>query len=401
MTVREISAPDKTLAWGLLALVLTGLTVLASASHTAGEGLFTSLLNRQLGWIGIGCVAALIIWVLPMRLLERGIIPFYTLSVLLLLLVLFIGRGPAGRWLVFLGVRFQPAELAKAATLLMLVRWLSRDQCFAFQFSGMAGAFFWVAVPGALVAVEPDLGTSLVFVVIGVAVLFWRGLPGRWMLWPAWGLVSGAAGFQHILFLSFLMVTLTGAVVQKTRRRFWGVAFFVSLCCGLLGQAAWQRLPVYQKLRVESFLSSDVDPHGSSYQVIQSKIAIGSGKMMGKGFGRGTQTQLKFLPEHHTDFIFSAMGESFGLGGVTFILMLWGGVLWRVVRLAERRDSLSERLMLFGLAALWGFQVIVNIAMTVGWAPVTGLPLPFFSYGGSAMVINMALSVYALKCTVR
>lgn len=401
MTVRESRIPDRVLALALLLLLAVGVVVLASATHRADGPLVNMLMGRQLAWIGLGMALVLLLQMAPMPLLRRSIPPVYCISLILLLAVLWAGRGPAGRWLIWGSLRFQPAEAAKAATLLMLAHWLSRADRPLLQFSSLAGAVWIAGVPFVLVLLEPDLGTALVFAVLGLAVLIWRGLPAHWLTWPFWGAIAGIIGFFHILFFALLIVTLLRAVFHKRSRRFWRHVFVVTLISGMALPALWRHLPAYQKLRMESFLSADADAHGAGYQVIQSKIAIGSGGVYGKGFGRGTQTQLRFLPEHHTDFIFSALGEGFGLLGVTLALILWGCVLWRLLYNAERRDNLFERLFLFGLTAIWGFQTAINVAMTVGWAPVTGLPIPFFSYGGSAMVVNMGLAAVALKCTRR
>ena len=232
-------------------------------------------------------------------------------------------------------------------------------------------------------------------------MLWWRGLEPRWLGWAVLPLAGGLLGGFRPAWLAVMAVLAVLTVLKRRHRKTWLAALILVALSGHALPKVWQGLPAYQKSRVHLFLGLKSDPRGAAYQVIQSKVAIGSGGLLGKGFGRGTQTQLRFLPEHHTDFIFSVLGEEFGFLGVALALIAMGGLLGRLVYLAERHPWPWARLVLMGIGSIWGFQGLINIAMTVGWAPVTGLPLPFFSYGGSAMLVNMGLAALALKVSKR
>lgn len=342
--LRRLSGVDWSPLLVALLLASVGLVIVHSASAELG----VDLMARQLAWIGIGLLAALVIMGVDYQLLKEYAVPIYGLAVVALGLVLVVGSGPGGatRWLVFGGLRFQPSELAKLATVLLLTRYLAsfNSQYLGWRQVFMAGAI--VAPPMTLIVFEPDLGGALLFVPVLVAMLL-------------------VAGVRLRLMVVIGLVTL------------------------LVGGALWHfGLQDYQKERVQAFLQPEADPLGSGYQLRQSKIAVGSGQLTGRGYLQGTQSQLRFLPERHTDFIFAVLAEEWGFLGVLSILGLYGLLMSRAVRIATRARDRAGILLVSGVVSLLGFHVLYNTAMVIGLVPISGIPLPFVSYGGSFMLVS-------------
>jgi rod shape determining protein RodA len=379
---------DWPLALATLGLIVIGLLTVYSA--TSIPGAHQGLWMKQLVWFGIAFVAAWVVAAIHFRLYDSLAWPLYGVSLLLLVAVLTIGTSRLGarRWIEVGPLQFQPSEIAKLATTFVLARFFDNARI------DLARARWWVPpllimlVPFALVAKEPDLGTAMSFPAMLVAMYFWAGMP------PSRLLLGLSPVFNVVLFF------LTGTVA-------WFVGLFAVLLAfarprlGLLlaivalnGVVAfemphlWGRLHDYQKRRIETFINPEHDPYGAGYQIIQSKIAIGSGGVLGKGYLKGSQKALAFLPMRHTDFIYSVVGEEFGLLGALAAVLLYGVVIIRGYRLAAvARDGFAG-LMVVGVVTALFFHVMVNILMTVGWAPVTGVPLPFLSYGGTALIVN-------------
>ncbi|MCK5146639.1 rod shape-determining protein RodA [bacterium] len=388
---------DRQLLAGLALLLIVGLVALSSATYLLKSGDGLSVINRQLLWIGVGVAGAIFFSLTPLNIIRRLTLPGYLLSLFLLVFVLIAGHGPAGRWLVFAGISFQPAEAAKIASLLMLTSWLASREHRIGNGGTLTGAALIILLPFLLISMQPDLGTALVFIVLGLGMFFWIGVPGHWFLFGLIPIIGGALGFYQVLFFLLLLIILVTALWKRKYRRKLILIFCVFAASGWIVPHLWDSMPQYQKARITSFVGLNADVRGAAYQVIQSKIAIGSGGLAGKGFGKGTQTQLRFLPEHHTDFILSAFAEEFGFIGIILVIGLWMFVLWRCIRQAEHQDLLWNRFLIMGVSIIWGFQWMVNLCMVVGWAPVTGLPMPFFSYGGSAMVVNLCMAGLAVR----
>jgi len=285
-------------------------------------------------------------------------------------------------------MQFQPSEIAKLATTFVLARFFDHSRVDLKKARWWVPPLFIALVPFALVAKEPDLGTAMSFPAILVAMYFWAGMsPGRLLLglspvfnvalffvtgsvwWFAGGFAVLLAFVRPRLTLLLAIVALNGLVAYQTPH-------------------LWGRLHDYQKRRIETFVNPENDPYGAGYQIIQSKIAIGSGGVLGKGYLKGSQKALAFLPMRHTDFIYSVVGEEFGLLGALTAVLLYAVVIIRGYRLAViARDGFASLLAVGVVTALF-FHIMVNILMTVGWAPVTGVPLPFLSYGGTALIVN-------------
>jgi rod shape determining protein RodA len=371
-----------------LGLVAIGLAMVYSA--TSVPGAHQGLWQRQLLWAGFALLAGWLAAVVPLRVYDSLAWPFYGVALLLLVLVLVMGTSAMGarRWLEIGPLRFQPSEVAKIATVVLLARRFDDPKLDLRRMRDWLPPLVLVLVPFALVAKEPDLGTSLSFPVILVAMLFWAGMPlGNLLLGlsPVFNValffLTGSIGWFVALFVG---------VAALARPRLPVLALFVAVNAAVAVSMPriWNHLEDYQKRRIETFLNPDHDPSGSGYQVIQSRIAIGSGGVVGKGYLRGTQKALAFLPMRHTDFIYSVVGEEFGFLGSLTVVLLYAVIVLRGFRLAVAARGTFASLLAVGLVAALFYHVMVNMLMTIGWAPVTGLPLPLLSYGGTALIVN-------------
>jgi len=342
------------LDWSLIvstALVsMAGLIVLYSAGFQKDLGISPPM-QRQLLNLGIGFLAFIFCMLVKSSFWYRWAYPIYAFCCILLVVVLFKGTaaGGAARWIDFGGVRVQPSEFMKLGLIITLAKVLSsanapRDGYTLVKLILPAIVIF---VPFELVRMEPDLGTALgLFLVSGTMLL--------------------VAGIQRKTFIR--LITL-------------GVVLLVPL---------WTLLKDYQRQRIMTFMSPEQDPLGAGYHAIQSKIAVGSGMLTGKGFLEGTQTQLRFLPEQTTDFIFSVLAEEWGFMGTASILALYGFLIYRIFRIAQRSSEAFPAFIAVGVAGLIFWQIVVNIGMVTGIMPVVGLTLPLLSFGGSSVLTVLA-----------
>jgi rod shape determining protein RodA len=385
---------DMPLLLAALALVTIGLLTVYSATSIPGahQGLWT----RQLVWALAAFAIAWLVAALHYRAYDALAWPLYAISLALLAAVLVMGSSALGakRWLDLGPLRFQPSELAKVATVLVLARRFDQEKLDLRRFTQWFPALLLTLVPFALVAKEPDLGTSLSFPVILVTMYYWAGM-------PAGRLILGLSPVvQAVLFLVTdsqwwdggvaLALLALGAGLGRPRPRAFMLAT-VLLLNGVVFVALPQvsnHIADYQKRRIETFLNPGSDPYRAGYQVLQSRIAIGSGGLKGTGYLKGTQKGLAFLPMRHTDFIFSVVGEEWGLLGTLTVVLLYGLLVLRGFRLALAARSSFASLLAVGVVSGLFYHIMVNILMTIGWAPVTGLPLPLISYGGTALVAN-------------
>ena len=367
-----------------------GIAMIFSAGQVEVRSEATGIWVRQSVWLGVAIVAFVIASRVPPRFIEWVSPWLYGASLALLVIVLPFGTGPQGSWLDLGPGRLQPAEVAKLGTIFMLARSLGgKDQ----DFQGLSRLWKPVAivlVPFALVLLQPDLGSALIFGVILIAALFWAGVPLLKIFLLVSPAVSLLLGFNGFVWGAWFLVI---AAVLYFHRPFVlesvGV-ILANFAAGALTIPLWNSLAEYQQNRLVVFLDPEVDPRGAGWHLIQSKVSIGSGGMFGQGFAGGPQKRLAFLPEQHTDFIFSVVGEELGFLGVVTFLALFGLLLWRVLKIAIESPDDFGSAVTFCLFAVLFAHLVVNLGMTVGLMPITGLPLPLVSYGGSFLLLLYA-----------
>lgn len=315
----------------------------------------------------------------------------YTLTCIMLILVMVAGVEVNGAqsWLNFAGFNFQPSEFAKLGIIITLAALLHQQD--ASKLSSIFRAIAITAIPWALIFLQPDLGTSLVFGAITLTMLYWANADLGWILLMLSPVVS-AFLFNIFLpaWLIFIILMILIAWVTLPERALGAIStLFINYVAGKLGGFLWGLLKQYQKDRLTLFLDPEKDPLGGGYHLIQSRIAIGSGKLWGNGFLQGTQTDLNFVPEQHTDFIYSAIADQFGFVGSILTLIVFWLICWRLIVIAMTAKDNFGSLLAIGVLGMIAFQTIVNIAMTVGLAPITGIPLPLLSYGRSSLLTNL------------
>jgi len=381
---------DSGLLASALLLTLSGLFVVYS---TGGS---THLIRQLLFLVpaGIGFAVALL---LPRRILLGTALPLYGLTLVLLILVFLIGTGPGSRrWFELGPVMFQPSELAKLATVVMLARYLSERRELTFSFRDLALPVLLVLGPALAILAEPDLSTALVLAAVLAAMLYWSGLAPLELLLLFTPLISFAAGFSLWLWLPFFVLLGAVMLVRTTILRTIA-ALATSTFFGLLSPLSLRLLKGYQADRIRNFLAPWFDPHGVGWNAIQSRIAIGSGRLLGKGFLHGTQNRLGFLPNRHTDFVFSCIGEEFGFLGSMTLLGLFALLVYRFFAIGRASRDRFASLICVGSGAIIAYQVFVNVGMLLGLLPITGITLPFISYGGSSLVLTWTLVGLAMN----
>jgi rod shape determining protein RodA len=384
--------------WPLLVsamlLSLYGLAVVYSAGQTDDPGVAARAWQRQIMWFALGIGGAYAVSRASVRMLEWMAVPLYIITIVLLFSLLFIGSGggtaaSTKSWLSIGGFRLgQPSELAKVTVVLMLGKVLASTKDPPKTMVELWKPALVVGIPWVLILGARDLGTSLVFVGIFFAMLFWSGISWRLLILIASPVVSLLLGFTTPGWAAWFLL-LVGLVIWYKPYLWEGVFIITSnVAMGVVAPLLWEGLKPYQRERFQSFLNPSIDARGAGYHVIQSQTAIGSGGMFGQGYLEGSQKRLAFLPEQHTDFIFAVLGEELGFAGVTLALALFLTLFLRIVRIAERANDGFSSMVAFGLLASWFVHVLVNIGMTVQLMPITGIPLPFFSYGGTFMLAS-------------
>jgi len=358
----------------VLLLVVYGSVLVNSAVSGMDAG--PSMFKRHLFGLAVGMIPLVVMWAFDYRKLQAWVGPLLILDALLILSPRIPGLGDAAKgatsWLQIGGIRlFQPSEPAKLVTIIVMAAVIARYQGKIDRPGDIAKILGVLAVPLGLIMLQPDLGTGLVFVAITAGMLLIGGLS------PKWFVTLGLAG-----------VLLVGGM-------FW-------LDSAVDKASGEDRLiKRYQLDRLMVFLDPAVDPKGAGYNLEQSKIAIGSGELTGKGLGSGTQGNLNFLPERHTDFIFSVLGEELGFIGVIILLGLYLVLLVTSLEISTSSKDLFGALIVVGIISMWTFQILENVGMTVGLMPITGIPLPFMSFGSSFMVTNMMATGMLLSVWTR
>ncbi|NOY85280.1 MAG: rod shape-determining protein RodA [Nitrospirae bacterium] len=360
-----LSRYDKLLFVVLFLILAIGVLSIYSVTGGTLERSKTPFYLKQISWIIVGWIIFLVMAWVDYREMARFAYPIYGITLFLLVLVPLIGRTGMGarRWLSVGAFSFQPSELVKIGLLFALAKHFSDH----YPNGGLdlkrlliSGSFLFI--PFVLILKQPDLGTALSVSIIFISMLFVIGLRSRFLIYSS---------------------------------------LITAMLSPFIGQLVWNNLKTYQKRRLFTFINPMEDPTGTGYQIIQSKIAIGSGGLFGKGFLEGTQSQLKFLPERHTDFIFSVLAEQWGFVGVLVLFVLFFLVILWAVDVAVKAKDLLGTLLAVGIIGLIFFYFFVNVGMTLGVMPVVGVPLPLVSYGGSAMVTTLGMLGLLLNIKVR
>lgn len=392
----RVAALDKGLGATCVALAGIGLAALYSAGLTDVPSAASGMWERQAIWLVAGLVAGILVYRVSPRLLEWAAPAVYGAAILLLVITLIFGTGAgtaAGTksWLAIAGVRIgQPAELAKLAVILMLARHLGSRREAPTTLRDLIPSCLIAGAPAALVALQPDLGSAVVFLALLFAALFWVGTNPWLLLLLASPIISLMLAFSVQSWGPWIIV-VTVLIIWLRPYVFEGVSIWLAnVAMGVVALQLWARLAPYQQNRLLSFLNPESDPRATGWHIIQSKVAIGSGGLFGKGFADGTQKRLAFLPAQHTDFIFSVVGEELGFLGVTVVIGLFALLLLQLAGIARRATDPFSSLVAFGVVGMIFAHVLENIGMTVGLMPITGIPLPFFSYGGSFMITMCA-----------
>ncbi|MGI8873707.1 MAG: rod shape-determining protein RodA [Egibacteraceae bacterium] len=345
--VRQV---DPILLLASLALSAFGLFMIFSATHhsLAAQGAETFFfVNRQLIALGLGLVGMVAVCAFDYRLYRAWAPVFYVVAVVMLIVTAATGEtvNASRAWIVVGGFQFQPAEIAKPALILMLAALFQERREEALGLRALIEAVVIAAVPIGLILLQPDLGTAIVFVAITFGVLLLARVRVRYMV---------ALGVIGVL--------------------------------AMVGAHQLNVLKEYQVARLTTFLGAETDLQGSDYNVNQAQIAVGSGQFSGQGYLQGSQTALSYVPENHTDFIFTVVGEELGFLGAGLVLGLFGLLLWRAMRTAATSRDTFGTLICAGVISVFAFQLFINVGMSIGIMPVTGLPLPFVSYGGTSLI---------------
>ncbi|MFW6006424.1 MAG: rod shape-determining protein RodA [Bacillota bacterium] len=355
----------------VILLLLVGLLAISSAVEVnkpnSGGIIY---LQKQIAAIFIGIVVAVLLQFYDYKVFKNYSNIFYGITLILLVYILFAAETVAGgkRWLMLGPIHFQPSEVAKILLILVLASILDRKNEDLKYLSGFIVPFLYLLIPFGLIILQNDLGTALVLLVIFIVMLYVAGANRKFMLI----IFGGTLGILLILLFLHMVFEVPFPFLQE-----------------------------HQINRLIVFINPQVDPRGISYNLIQSKIALGSGKFHGKGLFSGTQNQLNFLPEKHTDFIFSVIGEEFGFLGVGLLIILFLILLWQLIKVAREAKDRFGSLVVTGIVAMFFFHIFENIGMTMGIMPITGIPLPFISYGGSSIVTSILAIGLVINIDIR
>ncbi|MBN7809511.1 rod shape-determining protein RodA [Algoriphagus sp. H41] len=379
------------------ALVMIGWFNIYAAVYDgqAEKSIFDFSINsgKQLVWIGTAIMLIIIIMVADSRFFENLSLYIYLVFLVLLIITPFVGKEVNGQ-ILSIGVgdfRIQPGEFAKFATGLALAKVMERPTFDLSKKNYQAIAFGVLMAPVILILLQPDTGTAMVY--FSLLLMFYReGLPAGYYI-LGFGLIAIvllALGIENNLYLAAAIVVVTLILIFLGKRTWQRILAFSAIGLGLIAliysiDFVVGKLPEHQQNRIMVLFNPNLDPLGVGWNVTQSKIAIGSGGLLGKGYLEGTQTKFDFVPEQHTDFIFCTLGEEFGWVGSLVVIALFVGLLYRLVFMAERQKTRFSRIYGYCVVSILLFHFMINIAMTIGLFPVVGIPLPFFSYGGSSL----------------
>lgn len=380
----------------LSAFSLITFGLLAIYSATFGNELVAGNFTKQLISALIGVAVVLAIMYTPPRYIAMSSYLFYGLVIVMLIAVLLLGKKIKGQtsWFSLGGFGIQPSEFAKIATVLALAYFLSNKHQEA-DVSRPRDFFYAVGIcliPVTLIMLQPDMGTTLVFLVLILPVLYWAGMPNYILFFIAAPAVTAICAFLGTWYFVAAVAFIIAMMFVFKRNLFVSVVVVcITIASGLSVNMLYSKLQPYQQKRIMSMFNPESDPLGSGYNVIQSKIAIGSGGMTGKGFLQGTQTQLKYIPEQWTDFIFCMVGEEFGFVGSIAVVLLFLILIWQTIHIAYICKNQFLSICCIGFATIFSFHILINLGMIMGIMPVIGIPLPFMSYGVSFLLSNLIM----------
>jgi rod shape determining protein RodA len=396
---------DRNFDWYLfflwIALVSIGVLAIfsASASKFGDELILKNNYWKQAIWFAICLFNMYMIMKIPLPIIEMLVYPMFGLTLLLLILVLFMPEiNGAHSWILLPGFQFQPSELAKVIMILVVAKLISKEHISEMKM--LLNSLAITIIPVALILMEPDLGTTLVFWGALFAMLAQAGFPFSYLLILITPLFAVVLSFSWILFLIFLIILTLYYIRERLNWILISFSGILNIFAFMITPVIWNSLKAYQQNRILTFINPMHDPLGAGYQVIQAKIALGSGQLFGKGFLMGSQKNMNFLPEHHTDFIFSVIGEEFGFIGTSILLVLFFLFFNRIIYLIRVCSKKEHKVILSGLLGYMVLQLFINIGMNIGVLPTTGIPLPFISYGGSNLLINSFAVGMILKLSV-
>jgi len=389
---------NRNMDYGLIVAVCLLLVIGVFMIHSASTGEnneTTDVWRKQVVWAAISFTAMVGVIFLPLKFIYALSYVFYGICLLLLIMTEVYGTigGGSERWLNIGPLRFQPSEFMKIATILALARFLSMKNNRPYSYRKVFIPALIVFVPMVLILKQPDLGTALVFFAIFFPMLYWAGLSKVRLFFLVAPLLSAVFSAPFLPIYSWIWVVFMFCVLAllfHSRYTLQGMGFNIStnIFAGIAIPYVFNKLKPYQQKRITTFINPEADPLGAGYQIINSKIAVGSGGMFGKGIGQGKYTELGFLPRSHTDFIFSVIGEELGFLGSVLILGVIFFIVSRGIRIASVVKNPFMSIAAVGIATVFVFHMFVNVGMVIGIMPVTGLPLPFLSYGGSSCVTS-------------
>ena len=393
----------------VLILISFGFLLLTSAS----EGLY---LSKQFSYLFFAFLIASTAILLRIKFWQEIALWIYIVNIVFLIFVLIVGTTAMGaqRWIHIGPINIQPSELAKIAIIISLAAWFAKRPITSYMDIFLSALI--VFPPILLIIKQPDLGTSLCFAAIFLGMAFWAGATFTHLLVvmsPLLSLISNAAGSVlfsignisfngrlielsvtnvFFLFLVFLLIWII--IHYKPWKSPWIVLFistivFLNFTFGFIRPVLWSLLKPYQQQRIIVFLNPESDPQGAGYHIVQSLLAIGNGGLFGYGWLKGRLTKGNYVPAQHTDFVYSIAGEEFGFIGATLVIVLFFILLWRAIYIARYSNDRFASLLAVGIFSFFAFHIFVNIGMTIGLMPITGVPLPFLSYGGSALVADL------------
>ncbi|MCX6831452.1 MAG: rod shape-determining protein RodA [candidate division Zixibacteria bacterium] len=372
-------------------LTIISILLVYSANHNSPDPRLQDDWGKQIIWFVLAAIVFFATTAMPLRMHEVFAPIYYGIAIILLLGLILFGASMFGaqRWYSLGAFSIQPAEIGKVAFIFMLARYLTYSRRPISSLKKIAAASAICGVITLLVVRQPDLGSAVIFAVVFLVMMFWEGMPVKYLLLfitPVASMIASSSMIAWIVFFALLIFAVVPLI--RSSLAFTITLVAINLAVGAFSSIAWNRLHDYQQMRIKIFLDPGQDPLGAGYQIIQSKVAIGSGGLLGKGYLAGSQNKLDFLPLRHTDFIFSVAAEEFGMLGGVVIIALFGYIFHRGIRAAMKSRNSFSALVAIGATSALAFQMLVNIGMVLGLLPVAGVPLPFVSYGGSSLLVS-------------